>query len=258
MPSILDTILAEKKREVAALGERREPFGARADRRRPFVEALRQAQGMAVIAEVKRASPSKGLIRPDFDPVAIAQGYAAAGASAISVLTDEKFFQGSLAYLRAVRAAVSLPVLRKDFIVDTVQVAQTAEAGADAMLLIAAALSDSQMAELYGAALEYDVEPLIEVHNREELHRALQLKPPLIGINNRSLATFVTDVAVSIDLIKSIPPGVVVVSESGVESGEQVDRLREAGVRAVLVGESLVRLQDPSALMKELMYGAQD
>jgi len=207
---------------------------------------------MAVIAEVKKASPSKGVIRPDFAPAAIARGYERGGAHALSVLTDTRFFQGALDHLTAVRAAVSLPVLRKDFIIDPIQVRQSAAAGADALLLIVAALSERQLAELHGAAAELGLDALVEVHTGAELDRALALKPRLIGINNRDLSTFTCDIAATLDLMKRVPARTTAVSESGIRSGAQTAALRAAGVKAVLVGESLVRLADPGPRIREL------
>jgi len=257
MPTILDTILEHKRREVDLLRATHPAFGARTTPRRPFLEALDRAPEIAVIAEVKKASPSKGLIREDFEPVDIAQSYERGGARAVSVLTDERSFQGRLSYLLAVRQAVSLPVLRKDFIIDPLQVEQTAHAGADAMLLIAAALSDQQMAELFTAACELDVEPLVEVHNATELERAMRLSPPLIGINNRDLATFECSLGTTIALAGRIADKALIVAESGIESGEQTGRLRDAGVGAVLVGESLMRLTDPAPKIRELSHAGE-
>lgn len=257
MGTILDTILETKFEEVRALRARREDLIPADTMHRPFSAALDKRPHMAVIAEAKKASPSKGLIRPDFDPETIARFYESAGASAISVLTDEKYFQGKLEYLQIVRATVKLPVLRKDFIVDPLQVQQTAHVGADAMLLITAALSDGQLSELHAAAVELGIEPLVEVHNAEELERALKVSPSLVGINNRDLKTFKTDIQTTIDLLPGIPEGTTVVSESGIENGKQTAMLREAGVRAVLVGESLMRREDPSSLVRELCHAGQ-
>jgi indole-3-glycerol phosphate synthase len=168
------------------------------------------------------------------------------------VLTDEHFFQGSIDYLKSVRNTVSLPVLRKDFIIDLLQVQQTAQIGADAMLLIAAALDNSQMHDLYQAAIELHLDPLIEIHSAEELENVMKLDPPLIGINNRNLSTFVTDINLTVNLIRLIPSSVTVVSESGIESGDQARMLKTAGVKALLVGESLMKLDNPQTLIREL------
>lgn len=249
IPAFLPTILGAKQAEVKALKQRRSEFCGRSDKARPFALSLKRNNELAIIAEVKKASPSKGLIRPDFDPVAIAMGYEKGGAAAISVLTDEKFFLGAEQYLKDVRAAVALPVLRKDFIIDTLQVEQSAAMNADAMLLIVAALSDGQLAELYEATFELGMEPLIEIHNGKELDRAMRLSPPLLGINNRDLKTFQVSLDVTIELMRHIPGEVTVVSESGIANADDARFCRDAGVRALLVGESLVRLADPGPLM---------
>ncbi|MBD3241301.1 MAG: indole-3-glycerol phosphate synthase TrpC [Chitinivibrionales bacterium] len=258
MSTILDTILEAKREEVAALRTSVTSFAPSSTAHRPFADALDRLPKMAIIAEVKKASPSKGVIRDDFDPVMIAAAYERAGASAISVLTDERFFQGSCDYLRAVRETVMLPVLRKDFIIDPLQVEQTAHIGADAMLLIAAALSDAQMAELAAAAAQYGIEPLIEVHNGAELERVMQLSPRVIGINNRDLATFTCDPRTTLELLPRIPPETIVVSESGIGGAHDTQRLRQAGARAVLVGESLMRRDDPAPLIRELANAGTD
>jgi indole-3-glycerol phosphate synthase len=252
MSTILDTIIEHKRHELCALRAQRSAFSGRTDAKRPFVQTLSDQPALAVIAEVKKASPSKGIIRPDFDPVAIARLYDTGGADAVSVLTDERFFAGSTDYLRAVRAAMPRPVLRKDFIIDPLQVEQTAALDADAMLLIAAALSDAQMAELFAAATELDIDPLIEVHDEREVERVMRLEPPLIGINNRDLATFTTDIATTLRLTPLIPPATRVVSESGIFGPAETTPLIEAGVRAILVGESLMRADDPAALIDTL------
>lgn len=258
MSTILDTILEAKRAEVAALRASGQPFAPAHTAHRPFAGTLDRLPKVAVIAEVKKASPSKGVIRADFDPVAIATSYEKAGAAAISVLTDERFFQGSCAYLRAVREAVALPVLRKDFIIDTLQVEQTAHLGADAMLLIAAALEDAQLAELMAAAAQFGIEPLVEVHNGAELQRVLRLSPRVIGINNRDLATFTCDIQTTLNLIPGIPSDTIVVSESGIGGADDTACLRRAGVRAVLVGESLMRRDDPAPLIRELADAGTD
>ncbi|MFW5774670.1 MAG: indole-3-glycerol phosphate synthase TrpC [Chitinivibrionales bacterium] len=252
MSAILDKIIEHKKSEVRALRDRKSRFTGRTDSKRPFVEALQTKPRLAVIAEVKKASPSKGLIRADFDPVAIASQYQQAEASAVSVLTDERFFQGHEDYLTMVRSHIELPVLRKDFIIDPLQVLHTATLNADAMLLIAAALSDGQMQELYAAAVEMNITPLIEIHNGQELDRVMNLSPALIGINNRNLMTFETSIQTSLDLIPAIPPEVTVVSESGIFGAGDTRPLIDAGVSAILVGESLMRSDDVSGLINEL------
>jgi indole-3-glycerol phosphate synthase len=250
MPTFLDTILQQKRSEAAALRGRK--FLRRQSPKRPFIEALDKQPQLAIIAEVKKASPSKGLIRPDFDPVAIAKAYEEGGASAISVLTDERFFQGHIEYLLAVREAVKLPVLRKDFIIDIRQVEETAHIGADAMLLIAEALDAVQLGDLYQAALELDLDVLIELHAADQLDKVMRVGPKLVGINNRNLATFKTDLATTEELTKLIPREVTVVAESGISNRSDAERMRAAGVRALLVGESLMREKEPGALIKEI------
>ena len=254
MPSILDTILVAKKEEVKRLYKERGRFSSRFSEHRPFAKSLRRQGGPAVIAEIKKASPSRGVIRSDFDPEAIAKQYADGGAAALSVLTDEKFFMGTSAHLEAARNAVSLPVLRKDFIIDPIQVAQTASMNADAMLLIAAALSQSQMDELYCAGREAGLDILIEIHSSKELDRVLKLSPlPLcIGVNNRDLATFKTDIKTTLSIAPHVPKEIALVSESGIENGDQAKELYKAGASALLVGDSLMRAEDPGKLIKEL------
>jgi indole-3-glycerol phosphate synthase len=254
MNQILRTIIDRKHDEARMLKDNKNMLNSakRSDPKRPFVNALDKRPELAVIAEVKKASPSKGVIKADFDPVKIAKTYEENGAAAISVLTDEKFFQGHADYLISIRNNVTLPVLRKDFIIDILQVQQTALINADAMLLIAACLDDSQLKDLYQAANELDIEVLIEIHDTRELDRVMKLEPPVIGINNRNLDTFVTDIAITLELIKHIPRNVIVVSESGIENGAQASQLANAGVRTLLVGESLMRADDIGGLIKEL------
>ena len=250
MGPFLETILEEKKRETTALKGR--PFGKRPAPRRPFAASLDKAPGVAVIAEIKKASPSKGLICKDFDPPAIAKRYEKGGASAISVLTDNKFFQGHADFLAAARETVLLPVLRKDFIIDPLQVEETAHIGADAMLLIAEVLSAAQLSDLYQAALELDLEVLIELHSAAQLDKVMKVGPSLIGINNRDLFTFKTDLNISLELIKHIPKNIVVISESGIKNKADAEQLHNAGVKALLVGESLMCAPDCERLLKEL------
>lgn len=254
MSTFLATILEEKKKEVfrSKNGGGVSPVFGEVPQRRDFLKALDCGDSLGIIAEVKKASPSKGVIRPDFDPVAIARAYERSGVQVISVLTDEKFFQGSVSYLLQVREAAGLPVLRKDFIIDPLQVEQTAAMGADAMLLIAAALDDVLLRDLYQMASELAIQPLIEIHNGHELDGVMRLEPGLIGINNRNLSTFVTDINVTLELVRHIPQEVLVVSESGISTAEQARTLRRAGVRALLVGESLMRRDDPAELVAEL------
>jgi len=249
--SILKTIVEYKKKEIAHL-RTHGSFAPRSDTPRGFIKQLQSDAQIAVIAEVKKASPSKGLICSEFDPVTIAHRYEAGGARAVSVLTDEHFFQGSTAYLTQVRSTISLPVLRKEFIIDPLQVEETASLNADAMLLIAAILSDSQLQELYAATVEQGIDPLIEIHNHRELERVMKIEPALIGINNRDLNTFKTDIQTTIDLIREIPSQTTVVSESGIFTGTQTQKLATCGVTAVLVGESLMRHENPGSLIKEL------
>jgi indole-3-glycerol phosphate synthase len=254
MGSVLDKILTTKKEEVAVLKRDRSRLRSAYPTvtRRDFCAALFEDASLAIIAEVKKASPSKGIIRHDFDPVRIAESYRNAGANAVSVLTDEKYFMGSTEFLVSIRAVIDLPVLRKDFIIDMVQVEQTAAIGADAMLLVVAALDDIQMRDLFQASRGLGIEPLIEVHNGRELDRAMRLEPILLGINNRDLSTFVTNINVTIDLMAHIPDSVVTVSESGIENREQALAIKSAGVKALLVGESLMRQDDPATLLQEL------
>ena len=218
-----------------------------------FVDAL-AGEGTALIAEVKKASPSKGVIRADFDPERIAATYAENGAAALSVLTDEAYFQGSDAYLGRAKAAAGLPALRKDFTLDPYQVYEARAIGADALLLIVAMMDGGQLRDLYGlAAEEAGLDVLVEVHTAEELERALALGPRLVGVNNRDLKTFKTDLETTFGLLPRFAPGVLSVSESGINHREDVERLQEAGVAAVLVGEALMREADIGAKTRELM-----
>jgi indole-3-glycerol phosphate synthase len=206
----------------------------------------------AVIAEIKKASPSKGVIRADFDPVAIARAYQAAGAACLSVLTDVDFFQGHDDYLQAARAAVALPALRKDFVVDPYQVVETRALGADCLLLIVAALSPSRLRELYALARSIGLDVLIEVHDAAELDVALALRPTLVGINNRDLKTFETRLETTYGLLDGIPDGVLVVTESGIRDQADVAAMHHAGVHAFLVGEAFMRADDPGAALAAL------
>jgi indole-3-glycerol phosphate synthase len=206
-----------------------------------------------IIAEVKRASPSQGLIREDFDPVRIAKDFAAHGASALSVLTEQRYFQGNLQYLERIRREVSLPLLRKDFIVDEYQVLEAKSFGADAVLLIAALLDLMLLRELKDQARDLSLDVLVEVHTEAELEKALKAKSGLIGINNRDLRTFEVKLETTERLMPLVPPGVVVVCESGIESLEQIRKLEELGVRRFLVGETLMRAPDPGAKLRELL-----
>lgn len=219
---------------------------------RDFAGALCRDQ-INVIAELKKASPSAGLLRPEFNPVELARGFEAAGAAALSVLTEEGFFQGSLAYLRDARAATQLPVLRKDFIVDSWQVWEARAAGADAFLLIVAALSRSALGELIALGRELTMEPLVEVHAAEELDLAIAAGARIIGVNNRDLHTLTVRVETSFELIDEIPDGCIAVSESGLRSAEDLTRLRAAGFDAFLIGEHLMREADPGSGLRRML-----
>jgi indole-3-glycerol phosphate synthase len=211
-------------------------------------------QPIALIAEVKKASPSAGVICPDFDPVRIAQKYEAAGASCLSVLTDERFFQGSLDYLRQIRAAVKLPLLRKDFIIDERQILEAIEWGADAILLIVTILTDEQLAKFHSLAVKAGLAALVEVHDEEELDRALKISPELIGVNNRNLKTFKVDLATTERLAPKIKShGALLVAESGIHARADVERLQKCGAGAILVGESLVKQGDIGAKVREIL-----
>jgi len=220
---------------------------------RDFVEALRAADGIGLIAEIKKASPSAGLIRHDFNPVEIASVYQRHGASCISVLTDEHFFHGHLDDMKAVRRSVSIPVMRKDFLLDRYQILEARAAGADCVLLIAECLDDSVLADLYQYATALGMTSLIEIYRPENLDRVLKLQPALLGVNNRNLETFITDLEHTILLARRIPRDVHLVSESGIRTREDLLRLRTAGVAAVLVGETLMRSPDIGSRIDELL-----
>jgi indole-3-glycerol phosphate synthase len=241
----LEEILRAKRDEVARLRPQRAELERQALARtdfRSFQSALqRDKEKIAVIAEIKKASPSAGVIAKSFEPVEIAEDYELNGANAISVLTDAKFFQGKLEDLVNVRGNVSLPVLRKDFILDEIQIAESVANGADAILLIVAALEQSQFVDLLKSAAEYKVEALVEVHTPEELHRALEAGAKIIGINNRNLATFEVDLGVTESLCREVPDEVTLVSESGIKTSQDVARLKACGIDAILVGEALMR-----------------
>jgi indole-3-glycerol phosphate synthase len=258
---VLEKIIAEKHQEIAAAKRARpvEMLSAQlvaAPPIRDFAAALRSGSEMHVIAEVKKASPSAGLIRAAFDPVAIASTYAANGAACISVLTDRPFFQGSLDDLVAVRNAVAVPVLRKDFFLDRYQVLEARVAGAYCILLIAECLDDCRLRDLYFYAGELGMESLIEIYEAENLDRVLKLGPALVGINNRNLRTFVTDLGHSIALAPRVPADCILVSESGIHTPGDVARLEQAGIRAILVGETLMRATDIGAKLRELLGSA--
>ena len=256
--TILDTILAHKRGEVEA---RRAALpiadvrarAADAQQARGFVEALQAKGPVALIAEVKKASPSAGVIRADFNPAQIAREYAAAGAACLSVLTDERFFQGHDTFLQAARSAVSLPILRKDFIVNEWQVYEARALGADAVLLIVAALTPSQVREWRELAQSLGMAALVEVHTESEMDVAVSSGADLIGINSRDLKTFHTDLAVVEQLSPMAPPGTLLVAESGLRDSADVQRVRAAGARAVLVGETFMRAPEIGASVRELM-----
>lgn len=264
MSDILNQILAVKAEEIAAAKRVRDFASLRRDvesdadaRRdlRDFEQALRSKIGTgsaAVIAEIKKASPSKGILRENFEPAAIAESYAEHGAACLSVLTDERFFHGSPDYLRTARAACSLPVLRKDFIIDVYQVYQARSWGADAILLIVDALDDVQMAELEACAQELGMAVLVEAHDGKELDAALRLKTTLTGINNRNLRTFETSLATTLDLLPRIPSDKLVVTESGILTPNDVQRMRDANIHAFLVGEAFMRAPQPGEELRRL------
>ena len=260
MSDILDKIVAVKRQEVAAALARKPLAAMRADAEsrvltRDFVGAMRAkiAAGLpAVIAEVKKASPSKGVLRADFIPADIAQSYAEHGAACLSVLTDQPFFQGSVDYLKQARASCDLPVLRKDFMVDPYQVYEARAMGADCILLIAACLDDAQMQSLEALAMSLDMAVLVEVHDGAELQRALQLKTPLLGINNRNLKTFEVSLDTTLGLLKDVPAGHLLVTESGISTVADVQRMRSAGVQAFLVGEVFMRADEPGQALAAL------
>lgn len=263
VPDILQKILNRKAEEIAAC-RARVSFGeirqraATADAPRGFVAALRRriAAGQAgVIAEIKKASPSKGVLREHFDPTAIAQSYAAGGATCLSVLTDIDFFQGADVYLQQAREACALPVLRKDFMLDPYQVHEARAIGADCILLIVAALADTQMAELAELADQLGMDVLVEVHDAEELERALKLSCRMIGINNRNLRTFETRLETTLELLDRIPSDRLVVTESGILVPSDVALMRQHQVNAFLVGEAFMRADDPGQRLSELFGG---
>jgi indole-3-glycerol phosphate synthase len=245
--SRLDEILRVKRDEIEGLRPRRDELHRVALLRndfRGFASALREDEGkLALIAEVKKASPSAGVIVESFDPVAIAKNYARAGVEAISVLTDEKFFQGRLDYLQLIRDQVPQPLLRKDFVLDPLQIMEAAVAGADAILLIVAALDQEQLSSLLETAALYQLDALVEVHTLSELDRALETDARAIGINNRNLATFEVDLSVTETLSEQVPDEIVLVSESGIRTAEDLARIKACGVDAVLIGEALMRGQ---------------
>jgi indole-3-glycerol phosphate synthase len=264
MNDILQKIVAVKHQEVAAALKKKPLALVRQDaesrlRTRDFEAALRQRIGLgqaAVIAEIKKASPSKGVLRADFIPADIAQSYAEGDgtthAACLSVLTDRQFFQGEPDFLKQARASCDLPVLRKDFMVDAYQIFEARAMGADAILLIAACLDDAQMAEFEAIAHSLDMAVLVEVHDRDELYRALRLKTPLLGINNRNLRTFEVGLQTTLDLMPEVPADRLLITESGILARDDVTRMRGAGVHAFLVGEAFMRAPDPGLALAEL------
>ena len=263
MSDILNQIIAVKRTEIAAAQKRKPLAAVRADAEsrvltRDFVGAMRSkiaAGQAAVIAEVKKASPSKGVLRADFIPADIAQSYAEGdgkvSAACLSVLTDQQFFQGSVDFLKQARASCDLPVLRKDFIVDAYQVYESRVMGADCILLIAACLDDAQMAELEAIAHSLDM-AVVEVHDQAELDRALRLRTPLVGINNRNLRTFEVTLDTTLGMLAGVPADRLLVTESGILNQADVQRMRTAGVHAFLVGEAFMRAEDPGLALAEL------
>jgi indole-3-glycerol phosphate synthase len=237
----------------------REPYGvirerakASVQQRRPFVEALKEQRGNALVTEIKRASPSAGLIARDFNAVAIAERYERAGADAISILTESDHFLGDINYVPQVRAKTKLPLLRKDFISHPYQVAQSAAYGADCILLIVGGLRDEQIRACLAEAKEYDLDVLVEVHDVKNLNRALEFDVTFIGVNNRNLRTMITDLAVGEHILPQVPKGVFAISESGVANQSDIERLRKAGAKGFLIGEALMRAEDPEELIASL------
>jgi indole-3-glycerol phosphate synthase len=260
MTDILDKIVAVKREEVAASLRHKPLAVVRADAEsrvltRDFEGAMRAkiaAGQAAVIAEIKKASPSKGVLRAEFIPADIAQSYAEFGAACLSVLTDKQFFQGSVDFLKQARASCDLPVLRKDFMIDPYQIYEARAMGADAVLLIAACLDDAQMADMEAVARSLDMAVLVEVHDRAELDRALKLKTRLVGINNRNLKTFEVSLQTTLDMLPDVPADRLLITESGIQTPEDVRRMREAKVHAFLVGEAFMRADEPGEALAKL------
>jgi len=259
--SILDKIISHKKIEIE---ERKQEVAlnvlkaklTKADKTRPFKEAISKPGGMNLIAEIKKASPSRGVIRADFDPVEMAEVYEKNGAAVISVLTDKKFFQGSINFLPEVRRVTGIPLLRKDFIIDEYQIYESRVYGADALLLIAAVLSREEMDSFLSLSRYLDMDCLVEVHTEGEVKKVLETSARIVGINNRNLETFEVDLSTTLRLKK--PPGKIVVAESGIRSSEDVGLLTEKGIAAVLVGESLLRSEDVGGKVRELIEGVRE
>ena len=261
-PDILKKILARKREEIAERSARQpldalKDAAAQADTPRGFLDALRRraVEGdAAVIAEIKKASPSKGVLREHFVPADIAASYQQGGATCLSVLTDVDFFQGADAYLQQARAACALPVLRKDFVIDTYQVWEARALGADCILLIAAALDDTALCELWQLATDLGMDALVEVHDAEEMRRALATPAPLIGVNNRNLRTFETRLDTTEQLMQGFPAERLLVTESGIHTRDDVQRMHAAGIHAFLVGEAFMKAKDPGARLRELFF----
>lgn len=256
---ILDEILAHKRREIAEAKKRtplpelqKKASSRRAD---SFAKAVKAEGGINLIAEIKKASPSKGVLLADFDPAKLARTYAENGAAALSVLTDSRFFQGDSAHLRVAKQVSRLPALRKEFIIDEYQLWETLVMGADAVLLIVAALEKSQLQDFLRISAQLGLDALVEVHDAAQLDAALEAEARIIGINNRDLRTFHTDLRTTLELATRIPEGAILVSESGIKTAADVNRLKEAGVDAILVGEALVTSADIPAKMRELLGG---
>lgn len=262
MADILSDIVQHKRTEVSARKQTRSLTELEAalnelEAPRGFVASLRErmaAGDAAVIAECKKASPSKGVIREHYDPASIAASYAVGGAAALSVLTDKNYFQGADEHLKLARANCDLPVIRKDFMIDPYQIVESRALGADCILLIVACLGDAQMDELASTAQSLGMDVLVEVHDRTELERGLRLRTPMIGINNRDLKRFVTDIETTVGLLRDIPPDRLVVSESGIHASKDVSYLRSNDVNAFLVGEAFMRADDPGAALKTLFF----
>ena len=262
LPEILDKIITHKQKEITEKQERVPPaqmqeWAKDAGANRPFITMLKgsyDAQRPGVIAEIKRASPSKGVLREDFDPIAIAKSYQYGGATCLSVLTDNEFFKGGGPILELARKSCSLPVLRKDFIIDPYQVYETKVLQADCMLLILSALDDRQFEELYTLGQELGLDILIEVHDEAELERALKIKPKLVGINNRNLHTFEVDLDITLRLRENVPDDCLIVTESGIHTHEDVDKMQSNGINLFLVGEAFMRAEEPGEKLKELFF----
>jgi indole-3-glycerol phosphate synthase len=255
-PHILERVVAAIRRDEATAFASFNAERFTLVRRRPLISMVKRLhEEFGIIAEVKRASPSQGVLREPFDHLAIAAAYEQAGAAALSVLTEKNFFRGTKNYLREIKDRTELPVLRKDFIIHPAQIYESYNLGADAILLIVACLADDELNRLYGTAVSLGLDVLLEVHDLAELRRILPLAPAMIGINNRNLRTFQVNIQVALDLRKYIPENIVMIAESGIKNRADVQRLRRAGFAGVLVGESLLRSQDPAVALRSLLHG---